>query len=140
VFIVGPFELLELGGRDDLRHVEKGVALEAYVNKGGLHAGEHLRDPALVDVADHPALILALDEDLDDLVVLEYGHARVVTARGDDHLLVHGQNSGNGATTPRAGARRGSTRRARTAGASSDLRQFVKRRILTLRTRPKVAI
>ena len=89
IVIFSAFETLELGGGDDLRDVEKRVALEAYVNKGGLHAGQHLRDPALVDVADDPALILALDEDLDDLVVLEDGNARVVPARGDDHLLVH---------------------------------------------------
>jgi hypothetical protein len=83
-----PVELL--GGRDDLGDVEEGVALEADVNEGGLHAGQHLRHPALVDVANDAALAFPLDEDLDDLVVLEDGDPRVVGAGGDDHLLVHG--------------------------------------------------
>src|SRR5436190_16541358 len=72
----------------DFRDVEKRVAFEADVNKGGLHAGQHFRDPALVDVANHAALTFALDEDLDDLVLLEDRDARVVIVRGDDHLLV----------------------------------------------------
>ena len=37
--------------------------------------------------------ILALDEDLDDLIVLEDGDPGVVVARGDDHLLVHGNSA-----------------------------------------------
>ena len=87
-------ELLELlDGVDDLSDVEKRVALEADVDERRLHPGEDLGDPPLVDVADDAALILALDEDLDDLVVLENGDARVVRAGGDDHLLVHGNSS-----------------------------------------------
>ena len=82
-----PVELLD--GVDDLGDVEERVALEADINEGGLHAGQHLRDPALVDIADHAALTLALDEDLDDLIVFEDRDTRVVVARGDDHLLVH---------------------------------------------------
>ena len=88
--LVAGLEAVELLDRvDDLGDVQERVALEADVNEGGLHAGQHLRDPALVDVADHAALTLALDEDLDDLIVLEDGDTRVVVARGDDHLLVH---------------------------------------------------
>ena len=90
VLLVARFEAVELlDGVDDFGDVEKRVALEADVNERGLHAGEHLRDPALVDVADHAALTLALDEDLDDLILLENRDAGVVIARGDDHLLVH---------------------------------------------------
>jgi hypothetical protein len=55
--------------------------------------GRTFENPSLVDVADDAALILALDEDLDDLVVLENGDARVVRAGGDDHLLVHGNSN-----------------------------------------------
>ena len=49
-----PVELLD--GVDDLGDVEERVALEADVNKGGLHAGQDLRDPPLVDIADNAAL------------------------------------------------------------------------------------
>ena len=83
-----PVELLD--GVDDLGDVQERVAFQADVNEGGLHAGEDLGDPPLVDVADHAARSLALDEDFDDLIVFENGDPRIVVARGDDHLLVHG--------------------------------------------------
>ena len=147
--IVSAFETVELGGSDDLRDVEERVALEAYVNKGGLHAGQDFRDPALVDVADDTALILALDEDLDDLVVLEDRDTRVVPARGDDHLLVHGKSSAKAVTTParpgRAGAGVAADEPREPTGEEREQEQrhqcqFVKRRIRTLRMSPKVAI
>ena len=83
-------ELVELGeGVHHVGDVEEAVALEAEVDERGLHAGQHFRDPALVDVADHAAVALALDEDLRDQVVLEDGHHGLVAVRGDDHLLIH---------------------------------------------------
>src|SRR5438105_5522035 len=82
-----PVELLERV--DDVGDVEEAVAFEADVDERRLHAGEDLRDAALVDVADDAALPLALDEDLGHEVVLEDGHYRLVAIRGDDHLLVH---------------------------------------------------
>ena len=85
------FELLERLERvHHVRHVEEAIALEPELHEGGLHAGQHLRDAPLVDVAHHSALILALDEELRHLVVLEDGYARFVVVRGDDHLLRHG--------------------------------------------------
>ncbi len=103
VFIVAGEPLEFLDGVDDLRDVEERVAFEADVNEGGLHAGENLVHPALVDVANDAALILALDEDFDDLVVLEDGDPRLVVARGDDHLLVHGNSGGVPPQGPRGG-------------------------------------
>ena len=47
-------ELLE--GGDDVGDVEEAVALETEVNERRLHAGQHFRDPALVEVADDAAL------------------------------------------------------------------------------------
>ena len=94
VLVVAGLEALELlDGVDDLGHVQERIALEPDVNERRLHPGQDLRDPALVDVADHAALMLALDEDLDDLVVLEDRDPRLVVAGGDDHLLVHGTHS-----------------------------------------------
>jgi hypothetical protein len=78
---------------EHVRHVEERVAVEADVNEGRLHAGQHFRHPALVDVARDPARSLALDEDLGNLIVLEDGHARLVAVRGDNHLPAHAQNS-----------------------------------------------
>ena len=85
------FERLEhLLRIDDVRHVQEAVALEAEVDERGLHAGQHFRDAALVDVADDPAIPLALDEEFDQLVVLEDGHRGFVVVRGDNHFLRHG--------------------------------------------------
>ena len=78
---------------EDLGHVEKSVSLETDINEGRLHAGQDCRDPAFVDVADHAALPLALDENFRDQIVLEDGHPRFVAGRGDHHLLVHASNS-----------------------------------------------
>ena len=81
VVLLARFEAVELlDGVDDLRDVEEGVPFETDVNEGGLHPGEDLGDPPLVDIADNAARSLALDEDLDDLVVFEDGDPRIVVA------------------------------------------------------------
>jgi hypothetical protein len=88
--LVPAFHALEGVHRvDDVGHVEEAVALEADVDERRLHARQHFGDAALVDVADHSALALALDRDLDDLVVLENGHHGLVAVGRDDHFLVH---------------------------------------------------
>jgi len=90
LLVVARLEALELfDSIDDLGDVQERIALQPDVNEGGLHAGEDFRDPALVDVANDAALPLALDEDLDDLIVLEDRDPRFEVAGGDDHLLVH---------------------------------------------------
>ena len=90
VLFVRPLRAVRILDRvEDLRDVQERVALEADVDERRLHAGQHLRDPALVDVADDAALALPLDEDLGHQVVLENGHHGLVAARGDDHLLGH---------------------------------------------------
>jgi hypothetical protein len=130
--LVAGFETVELFDRvDDFRYVEKRIALEAYVNERGLHAGQNFRDPPLVDVPDHTALPLALDENLDDLILLEDRDACVVIAGGDDHLLVHwnSRQSWNAARGARMRARRpgrrpippASTHTARTTAAFESL-------------------
>ena len=88
---VQTIELFEAG--DDVADVEKAVPFEAEVNERRLHAGQHFGYPALVDVADHPARALPLDEYLGDLIVLENRDPCFVGARGDDHLLGHARNS-----------------------------------------------
>ena len=75
-----------------------------------------LSRPALVHIPDDAALTFALDEISTHLIVLEDRDTRIVRARGDDHLLVHGRNSRNpvNATSPA----RPSLRRPRRAGGA----------------------
>ena len=58
--------------------VQEPVALEADVDEGRLHAGQHLRHTPFVDVADDAALAFALDENFCDEIVFEDGHHRFV--------------------------------------------------------------
>ena len=85
---------------DDVRDVQKPVAFEPDVNERALHAGQHFRDPALVDVADDAAMPLALDENLGDEIFLEDRHHGLVAVGRDDHFLLHSRSSRRG----RAGA------------------------------------
>ena len=91
VFALEPIELFDR--IDDVRDVQKAVALEADVNERALHAGQHLRHPAFVDIADDAPLPLPLDEDLAEEIVLEDGHLRLVAIRGHNHFLRHSRNS-----------------------------------------------
>ena len=90
VFVVVPIRACRtLRACRDVGDVEEPVALEAEVDEGGLHAGQDLADPALVDVADDAPLPLAFDEDFGDEIVFENGHHGFVAVGGDDHLLGH---------------------------------------------------
>src|SRR5262245_49391847 len=93
IFLFGLEAVQFLDGRDDVSYVQEAVTFEPKIDEGRLHPRQHLRDPALVDVADNAARALALDEDLRDLVVLENCDPCFVGARGDDHLLAHARNS-----------------------------------------------
>jgi hypothetical protein len=71
-FVFVSFEAVELlECRYDVGNVEEAVALEAEVNKRRLHAGQHFRHPAFVQVADDTARPFPLDEDFGDLIFLE---------------------------------------------------------------------
>ena len=83
---VEPLEFLDRV--DDVRDVEEAVALEADVNERALHAGQHFRDPALVDIPDDAAMPLPLDEDLGHEILLENGDHRLVAVGRDDHFLL----------------------------------------------------
>ena len=80
----------------DVRDVEVGALLEADVDEGGLHAGEHALDPALVDVADDPALALPLDVELAELPALDERDPGLGSVRVDDNQRVGGHTSGGG--------------------------------------------
>ena len=88
--LVPAFHALEGVHRvDDVGHVEEPVAIEPDVDKRRLHAGQHLRHAALVDVAHDAALALAFNRHLDRLVILEDGDHGLVAVGGDNHFLVH---------------------------------------------------
>src|SRR5207247_4633667 len=81
---------LELGD-DDLVDVEKAVLLEPDLDEGRLHAGEHVVDDTLVDVARDRAAFGALEVDLRDLVVLEHGDPLLADVDGDEELALRGR-------------------------------------------------
>ena len=70
----------------DLVDVQEPVALEADVDERRLHAGEHVVDDALVDVADDRPLAAALDVELGDLAVA-VGAPAPLRGRGRRGLL-----------------------------------------------------
>jgi len=66
-----PFDLIGslmtwTSGKEDLVDVEEAVALQADVDEGRFHAGQHVVDLAEVDVADERASAAAFDVDLGD--------------------------------------------------------------------------
>ena len=71
---------LEALGSDDLVDVEEGVLLQADVDEGRLHAGQHVGHLAEVDVADDAALG-PLDVEFDEFAVLEHRDTRLVACR-----------------------------------------------------------
>ncbi len=71
-------------------HVEEGVAVRANIHKRGLHAGQHVLHPALVDIARQLLGPLALEVEFAQLPVLHHGHARqFFFLIDDDFLLAH---------------------------------------------------
>src|SRR5206468_3435927 len=67
---------------NDLVDVQEPVAVEADVDERRLHAGEHVVDHSLVDVADDRPLAAALDVELGDLEVVGAIARRVGAASG----------------------------------------------------------
>ena len=69
-------------------HVQEGRALQADVDEGRLHAGQHARHLAEIDVADQAALQRALEMQFLDRAVLDDRHARLL-GRPVDQDVVH---------------------------------------------------
>ena len=61
----------------DVRGVQERRALEPEVDKCGLHARQHARDPPLIYVSDDPAAAFALHEDLLQHAVFDQRDARL---------------------------------------------------------------
>ena len=88
---------------DDLVHVEEPVASDADVDERRLHAGKHVVDDALVDVAGDRPAARALEVDLGGNPVLDHGDGLFHDLDRDVDLLLHVSERGT-----RAGRRRAS--------------------------------
>ena len=81
--------------------MEKGALLLADVHERGLYAGEDGVDPSEVDVADGAAVIGAVDQQLDQPIVFQDGHARLALAPVDQDLALHERTSAAPTRSPR---------------------------------------
>ena len=73
----------------DVGHVQERRALEADVDEGRLHAGQHPRDLAQVHVADQAPLEGALHVQLLHGAVFDDGHPRFLWGPIDQDVLLH---------------------------------------------------
>jgi hypothetical protein len=63
---------------EDVRGVQERRALHADLDEGRLHAGQHPRHPALVDIADQAAPAGAFEKHFLQHAVLDHRGARLV--------------------------------------------------------------
>jgi hypothetical protein len=87
---------------DDVGCVQEGCFLEAEVDEGRLHAREHAKDLALIDVAGRGLVAAPFYVDLGQSAVLQKGDSHLVASGVDDDLFA--QN------VPRNGTQRSSGR------------------------------
>ncbi|MPN00155.1 hypothetical protein SDC9_147349 [bioreactor metagenome] len=73
----------------DIGHMQKGRTLQADIDEGGLHAGQHARDLAQIDVADEPPLQRALHVQLLHGTILDNRHPRFLRRPVDQNILLH---------------------------------------------------
>ncbi len=94
VVLAGVDELLEVAlSPDHVLDVQERRAFEADVDERGLHAGQHARDFAEVDVADRAAVPLALDVELGEDAVLDERDAGLTDVDVDDEsVLCHSKS------------------------------------------------
>jgi hypothetical protein len=74
----------------DVGYVQEGRALQADVDEGRLHAGQHAHHLAEVDVADQTTRERALDVEFLDGGLLDDGHARFLRRDIDEDVFGHG--------------------------------------------------
>jgi len=74
----------------DIGKMEKGVLVEADVDKGGLHALDHLGDLAVIDVADHAFIFGFFEIELSQPPVFKDCDARFADGDVDDNFFFHG--------------------------------------------------
>ena len=72
-----------------VRHMQEGGALQADVNERRLHARQHARHAAQVDIAHQAALERSLDVQLLNCTVLHHGHTGFLGRPIDQNVLLH---------------------------------------------------
>src|SRR6266850_1449344 len=77
----------------DVGDVQERRALEADVDEGRLHAGQHARYAAHVDVAHQPAAARALDQELLHHAGRDHGDPRLARGHVDEDFLTHGTSA-----------------------------------------------
>ena len=76
------------GRRVQVGHVQEGGAVQPDVDERALHAGQHARHLAQIDVADQAAFERAFDVQLLHRAVFDDGHARFLRGPVDEDVLV----------------------------------------------------
>jgi len=66
---------------EEIRNVEKRVAIQADVDKRRLHARQHPRHPAFMNAPRQRVFVLPLVVNFDYLIVFDHRHACLVTVR-----------------------------------------------------------
>ena len=85
----------------DVGDVQERRALEADLDERALHAGQHARDAAEVDVADEAARARALDVQLLHDALLEHRDARFLRRYVDEDFMGHRRAVGSRSGSPR---------------------------------------
>ncbi len=70
--------------------MEERALLQPDVHECGLDAGKHRLDLAQVDVAHYAAMVGPVDQEFDQAIVFEDGHARLALAAIDQDFAFHG--------------------------------------------------
>ena len=90
----------------DVGDVQERGALEADLDERALHAGQHARDAAEVDVADEPARARALDVELLHDALLEHRDAGFLGSYVDKDFMSHRSDEGRSMESFAPSARR----------------------------------
>lgn len=80
--------------------VQEGVAVQADVHEGRLHAREHAGDPALVNASNQRELFLAFDVNLYELSFFQNRDSPFVGGCGNNQFFCHENSSGGIAASP----------------------------------------
>jgi hypothetical protein len=108
-------------GRMQVGHMQERGPFEADIDECALHAGQHPRHLAEVDVADQAALERTLDVQLLHRAVLDDGHARLLRCPVDQDVVVcHGSSLGGAGPGHRKASATPARRRSRAVSCSGS--------------------